>query len=99
MRRLLVSSFLADVIQHIHSLRARGVMLAQTSVTVASDAMALRRSAGILCAVPEAIDCRAMIPGVYSGHHRQSERKKRPGLHTSLCVAAQRNPGAPLQEH
>ena len=64
MRRFLVSSFLAEVTQHIHSLRASGVMLAHTSVTIASDSIALRKSAGILCTVPEAIDCRAMAAGV-----------------------------------
>jgi hypothetical protein len=37
MRRLLVSAFLADVTQHIHSLRASGVMLAHASATIASD--------------------------------------------------------------
>jgi len=60
MRRFRVSSFLAEVIQHIHSLRASGVMLAHTSMTIASDWMALRKSAGIACTVPEAIGCRAM---------------------------------------
>ena len=65
MRRLLVSSFLADVTQHIHSLRASGVMLAHTSAMRASDSIALRKSAGILCTVPEPIGRRAMIPGVY----------------------------------
>lgn len=47
MRRLRVASFLADVTQHIHSLRAIGVRLAQTPVTIGSDAIALRKSAGI----------------------------------------------------
>lgn len=47
MRRLRVSSFLAEVTQHIHSLRASGVMLAHTSVTIASDSIALRKSGGI----------------------------------------------------
>jgi hypothetical protein len=61
MRRCLVSSFFADVTQHIHSLRARGVMLAHASQTVASDSIALRKSGGILCTVPEPIDWRAMI--------------------------------------
>jgi hypothetical protein len=65
MRRLLVSSFLADVTQHIHSLRASGVILAHTSVTAASDSIALRKSAGILCTVPEAIGWRAMALRVY----------------------------------
>jgi len=60
MRRFLVSSFLADVTQHIHSLRASGVMLAHTSVTIASDSIALRKSGGIRCTVPEAIGCRAI---------------------------------------
>jgi len=47
MRRLRVASFLADVTQHIHSLRASGVMLAHTRMTVGSDAIALRKSTGI----------------------------------------------------
>jgi len=62
MRRFLVSSFLADVIQHIHSLRASGVMLTHTSVTTASDSIALRKSGGILCTVPDAIGGRVMVP-------------------------------------
>jgi hypothetical protein len=61
MRRFLVSSFLADVTQHIHSLRASGVMLAHTFVTISSDAIALRKSAGILCTVPEPIGCRVIV--------------------------------------
>ena len=61
MRRFLVSTFLADVTQQIHSLRASGVMPAHTSATIASDTMALRRSAGVLCTVPEANGCRAMV--------------------------------------
>jgi hypothetical protein len=64
-RRCLVSSFLADVTQHIHSLRANGVMLAHTPATMGSDSIASRKSAGILCTVPEAIGCRAMVPRVY----------------------------------
>ena len=62
MRRFLVSSFLADVIQHIHSLRASGVMLTHTSVTTASDSIALRKSGGILCTVPEAVGGLAIMP-------------------------------------
>lgn len=60
MRRFRVSSFLAAVTQHIHSFRARGVMLAHTSKTKASDSIALRKSAGILCTVPDAIGSRVM---------------------------------------
>jgi hypothetical protein len=60
MRRFLVSSFLADVTQQIHSFRANGVMLIQRSLTSASDSIAWRKSAGILCTVPEAIGARVM---------------------------------------
>ena len=59
--RFLVSSFLADVTQHIHSLRAGGVMLAHTFVTIGSDSIAFRKAIGILWTVPEAIACRAMV--------------------------------------
>ncbi len=48
MRRLRVSSFLAEVTQQIHSLRANGVMSAHTPFAVASDSIAFRRSAGML---------------------------------------------------
>lgn len=48
MRRFLVSSFLADVTQQIHSLRASGVMSAQTSAAIESESIALRKSAGTL---------------------------------------------------
>ena len=65
MRRARVSSFLADVTQHLHSLRASGVMLAHKFLTIASDSMALRKSTGNLCLLPEAGGCRAIVPGVY----------------------------------
>jgi len=45
-RRVLVSAFLADSIQQIHSLRARGVMSSQVSNAFASEISALFRSAG-----------------------------------------------------
>jgi hypothetical protein len=51
-RRLLVSSFFADVTQQIHSFRASGVMLAQRSFAARSASMALRKSAGSLCTIP-----------------------------------------------
>jgi hypothetical protein len=65
MRRVLVSSFFADVTQQIHSFRAKGVMLVQSSLTSASDSIAWRKSAGILCTVPEAIGCRVMMAAFY----------------------------------
>jgi hypothetical protein len=81
MRRFLVSSFRADVTQHIHSLRASGVMLAHTSVTVESDSIALRKSAGILCTVPEAMGSLAMVSGVYGATHPAVEfQAKMPAL-------------------
>jgi preprotein translocase subunit SecG len=50
-RRLLVSGFLADSIQQIHSLRASGV-ISSHAVRAAGVAMrVLRKSAGILCTI------------------------------------------------
>lgn len=56
MRRLLVSSFLAELTQQIHSLRANGVIAAQIRWTSASDAMALRKSAGNSWTTPPAME-------------------------------------------
>ena len=61
MRRLLVSSFLADVTQQIHSLRASGVISAHTSFTIGSELIALRKSTGILCPAPEAISLLGVV--------------------------------------
>jgi hypothetical protein len=55
MRRFLVSAFLADVTQQIHSFRAKGVISAQRLLAAALDAMALRKSGGSLWTVPPAI--------------------------------------------
>jgi hypothetical protein len=46
MRRFRVSSFLAEVTQQIHSLRASGVIAAQTVFAAASESMARRKSGG-----------------------------------------------------
>jgi len=51
----LVSSFLTEMVQQIHSLRASGVMSSQAASAFASDASAFRRSAGRLCATPPEI--------------------------------------------
>ena len=45
-RRVLVSAFLANSIQQIHSLRARGVMSSHVSKAFASEVSAIFRSAG-----------------------------------------------------
>ncbi len=55
MRRFLVSSFLADVTQQIHSFRASGVISTQRLLTAAVDSRALRKSAGSLWTVPPVI--------------------------------------------
>jgi hypothetical protein len=55
MRRFLVSSFLGDVTQQIHSFRASGVIPIQSLFALALDSMAVRKSAGNLCTVPPAI--------------------------------------------
>ena len=51
-RRALVSSCLADVIQQIHSLRASGVISSHRESALGSEARAFRKSTGILCATP-----------------------------------------------
>ncbi len=60
MRRFLVSSFLAEVTQQIHSFRASGVRSAQRPFAAASDSMALRKSAGSLWIVSPVIALVAM---------------------------------------
>jgi hypothetical protein len=86
MRRLRVSSFLAEVTQHIHSLRANGVMLAHAAVTSASDSIALRKSTGILCTVPEAIACRAMVSTSLPGIDRSASSER--GLVSEGCFGS-----------
>jgi hypothetical protein len=51
----LVSSFLTEMVQQIHSLRASGVMSSHGARAFASDASAFRRSAGRLCTTPSEI--------------------------------------------
>jgi hypothetical protein len=43
------------MVQQIHSLRARGVMLSHFSNAAESEAGAFRKSSGSLCAVPSGI--------------------------------------------
>ena len=75
MRRFLVSSFLAEV---THSLRASGVILAHKAMTTASDWIALRKSAGIECTVPEAIGCRAMAINFGQSAEKREEWREPP---------------------
>ena len=54
-RRVLVSAFLADSIQQIHSLRARGVMSSHVSKAFGSEVSAFFRSAGSSWTTPPEI--------------------------------------------
>jgi hypothetical protein len=54
-RWFLVSNFLADSIQQIHSLRASGVIFSQAARTVSSAIKTCFRSTGTLCTTPPAI--------------------------------------------
>ena len=54
-RRLLVSAFLADSIQHIHSLRASGVISSHAVNACGSDVSAFFKSAGTSCTTPPEI--------------------------------------------
>ena len=54
-RMPLVSAFTPEMTQHIHSLRARGVMSSHNANTFGLPEMDFRKSAGRLCTVPEAI--------------------------------------------
>ncbi len=48
-RMILVSAFLPEITQQIHSLRASGVTLSQVVLAPLLKAIAFRKSAGILC--------------------------------------------------
>ena len=54
-RWVLVSSFLAEVTQQIHSLRASGVISVQTLFTIESESMAFLKSAGRVCTGPAGV--------------------------------------------
>ena len=54
MRISLVSTFLPEVTQQIHSLRASGVTSSQTTLAAGVDTRAFSKSAGILCTTPPA---------------------------------------------
>ena len=51
----LVSSFFADMTQHIHSLRASGVISSHTARAIVEDTIAFLKSIGTLCTTPEEI--------------------------------------------
>src|SRR2546423_11173931 len=49
---LLVSGFFTEIVQHIHSLRARGVRFSQAASASGSEAKASRKSSGTSCTTP-----------------------------------------------
>lgn len=51
----LVSCFLTEVVQQIHSLRASGVKSFQAACALPEDTRAARRSVGTVCTTPDAI--------------------------------------------
>lgn len=53
MRTFLVSAFLPEITQQIHSLRARSVISPQVARAAGVEARPLLKSAGILCGAPE----------------------------------------------
>ena len=55
MRRSLVSTFLAEIIQQIHSLRASDVMSSQVASAAEEEARAALKSCGIWCTAPPAV--------------------------------------------
>jgi hypothetical protein len=55
MRIDLVSCFLPEVTQQIHSLRASGVMSCQRASTLGEEIIASRKSEGRVCIVPDGI--------------------------------------------
>src|SRR5258708_40348476 len=57
---LLVSGFLTEITQQIHSLRASGVMSSHFACATESEMRAFLKSAGTLCTAPEEIAFLAM---------------------------------------
>jgi hypothetical protein len=57
---LLVSGFLTEITQQIHSLRASGVISSHFARAAGSEMRTFRRSAGKLCTAPEEIAFLAM---------------------------------------
>ena len=72
-RWLLVFAFLADLIQHIHSLRASGVISFQTARDVGAEVRVFRKSAGTLCATPAVISF-LVIGLFYQFFYRNAQR-------------------------
>src|SRR3989344_3488004 len=61
-RIFLVSAFLPEVTQQIHSLRASGVISSHTARAFGAEKIAFRQSSGILCTCPRATRRRVVPP-------------------------------------
>ena|SRR3989338_3130978 len=64
-RTPLVSTFLPDITQQIHSLRASGVILSHTIRTAGVEIRAFRKSSGNLCTVPVAISFLVILARIF----------------------------------
>jgi hypothetical protein len=62
---LLVSGFLTEIVQHIHSLRASGVRSSQTASAAASGARAFCRSSGSSCTTPPEISFEVIVINLF----------------------------------
>jgi hypothetical protein len=92
----LVSGFLTEIVQQIHSFRARGVKSFHASRTAGDERSAFLKSAGTKCTTPEEIVCAIgylqTIPSIYS------EPKEKISLNTPGGRNAQTVPTPPLSK-
>src|SRR5260370_29836553 len=63
---LLVSCFLTEIAQHIHSLRARGVRSSHAAIASASEARVFRKSSGNSWTTPPEISFLVRVISLYS---------------------------------
>ncbi len=73
MRIVLVSAFLPEVTQQIHSLRASGVISSQIFSTAGEALMTFFRSAGNACTVPVGIPFLSINSGMYGQRDNQHQ--------------------------
>jgi hypothetical protein len=83
---LLVSGFLTEITQQIHSLRASGVISSHFACAAGSEMRAFRKSAGIVCTAPAEIAFLAtnfILPGYATG---LESRRTTPGDKSTIEV-------------
>lgn len=77
MRIFLVSDFLPEITQQIHSLRASGVMSPHMRRAFGVTSSAIRKSLGMVCTTPSAIFVLFIViilPNVLPSHDRKQQR-------------------------